>query len=85
MALTDIDEKKLSVIRRFPLETLIAAMAIAITYCIGVGYHNSEKIESLNTQMKTYLIEDRKILIQTLDNNTKALEDNSVLINKMSK
>lgn len=71
-------EKKLSIIRRYIFELLIVGL------CLFSGYLFKGQ-KDLEKTIRDYLTEDRQILIQRLDINTEAIEQNSNIIQDLNK
>ena len=69
-----IDAKKASIIRAYPLETLILILIVSVGFLTGWQYKTSAKVDDLQTEMKNYLHEDRKEGLKALDRNTSVLE-----------
>lgn len=70
----ELQENKLSVMRRYPLETLITALFMAVSVLCGYVIKNANDIENLHTKMHEYMKEDAKVMITTIENNTRAFE-----------
>jgi hypothetical protein len=69
-----IEENKLSLVRKYGLEVLVIALLFAVVILFHGQSDNATKIEVLQTEMKTYLKDDRKILIETVEENTATLK-----------
>lgn len=66
------NEKKLSLIRRYPIETLVFFLLCALAFLTGWQYQTSKKVNELQDSMKTYLYADRETLIKTVERNTES-------------
>jgi hypothetical protein len=71
----DLKEENLSIMRRYPLETLITALFLCVTVLSGVVYSNTKQIEELHEKVENHWKEDSKILLEALNRNTEALND----------
>lgn len=69
----ELNENKLSVMRKYPLETLVTAMFLAISVLTGVVYSNTKEIKELHISIETSAKEDTKVLLLALEKNTEAL------------
>lgn len=70
-----LDEKKMSIIRRYPLETLVTFILALCLFLVSWQYKTSTKVDALQNEMKSYLHEDRKALIEALNKNTDVMSD----------
>lgn len=71
-------EKKLSIIRRYIFELLIVGL------CLFSGYLFKGQ-KALEKTIRDYLTEDRQILIERLDVNTQAINQNSSIIEDLNR
>jgi hypothetical protein len=70
-----MEQQKLSLIRKYPLETLISVCIVAITTLWIKVINNETKVDNLNKEVKTYLSEDRKTLIEVVQENTSVMRE----------
>jgi hypothetical protein len=68
-----LDESQLSIMRRYPLETLITALFVCVTVLSGVVYSNNKQIEELHDRVEVYFKEDSQMMLKALQQNTDAL------------
>lgn len=69
----ELKENQLSIMRRYPLETLITALFLCIGVMTTAVYKNTQQIEELHDRMEKYQKEDSRILLSALEKNTEAL------------
>lgn len=69
----EINETKLSLMRRYPLETLITALFLCVTVLAGVVYNSNQRIEELHDNFQIFLKEDNKMLLEAMQKNTEAI------------
>lgn len=69
-------EKKLSIVRRYIFELLIVGLALFSGYL----FKGQKELES---QIRNYLVNDRQIMIERLEINTQAINQNSSVIEEM--
>lgn len=72
-----LDEKKLRILKDYPSEILVGILIISIVGLWGKMVGMESKIDGLQVEIKTYMNEDRKVLLQTLDNTTEAMKQNT--------
>lgn len=80
-----IDEHKASIIKKYPTEVLILILCFAFSCVTGWLYHTDSKVDALQVEMKTYLHEDRKVLIETLDKTNETMEKTNTIIENFNK
>lgn len=80
--LVTIDEKKVSIIRKYPLESLIYLLIGAVGFITWWQFQTAQKVDDLQKEVKTYLHEDRSKLIQAMDNNTDVMEKVIIYLSK---
>lgn len=76
-------EKKASIIRQYPLETLVLIITAACIFLTVWQFRTADKVDTLQSEMKNYLHEDRKILIETIGKSTEAVNQNSEIMKEV--
>jgi predicted Holliday junction resolvase-like endonuclease len=66
-------EQNLSLLRRYPLETLVTALFLALSVLSGVVYNHTQEIKELHRSIESSAKDDTKVLLQALEKNTEAL------------
>lgn len=70
-------EKKLSVIKKYPLETLIALLIGAVSFLTWWQFDTAKKVEQVQSELKNYLYKDRQELINSIEKNTQSVDKNT--------
>ena len=70
-----INEHKASVIRKYPMEILVALLCMSVTFLSWHQMKTDDKLDSLQGEMKGYLHDDRQTLIKSIDKNTDVMQD----------
>lgn len=67
-------EKKLNVVRHYPLEVLVFLLLVAVLTLGAWQYRTTGQVNDLQSEMKSYLYKDRETLIQALQRNNTIIE-----------
>jgi hypothetical protein len=78
--LPELKQDQLSLVRKYPLETLVTFMLVAIISIVSFVFKLSSKVDTINEKMTHYLLEDRKEMITIIERNTEAI--NKINYNK---
>lgn len=84
MDVININQEKLSLIRRYPLEILVFMLCLALSFVSAVVYQLDQKTDVLQAEFKTYLMQDNKDLRDLIHSNTEALDRNSKIMEKLT-
>lgn len=68
------NEKKLSLIRTYALEFMVALMVGAIMFLTWWQFATNKKVEVLQNEMKAYLYGDSQKMMKAIDNNTESFK-----------
>lgn len=77
-----INEHKASIIRKYPIETLVIMLAFAVSVLTFGVIQNNNKIEALHNEFNQYVKDDNKVLIETLDKTNATMEKTNMIIEK---
>jgi hypothetical protein len=70
-----LTEKKVSIIRKYPVETLVSILIAAVGFISWRQAGTEKKVDQLQVEMKGYLHEDRRELIKTLEKTNDVMTD----------
>lgn len=76
------DQKKLSIMRRYPMETMVFLLIGALAWVTWQQQMTNVKVEKNRDKIETFLNEDRSVLIKAIDNNTKVVERSNTVMEK---
>lgn len=83
MEATIIDKRKATVIRTHPIEIFVIALILAVSSLAWWTYKTNAKVESLNTEMKNYLYQDRQEMIRVLDKSNSIVDKNTDILTEL--
>ena len=75
-----INEKKLSLIKRYPMEVLVVVLLLAVVYVISRQGATENKVDKLQDEMKAYLQTDRIKTVDAIFNNTETMRNTNNLL-----
>jgi hypothetical protein len=74
------EEKKLSLLSKYPREVLMLLLIVGMTLLWKDGQDTKYKVEVLQSEMKTYLKEDGKRMLEILQENTLVMKEVKVIL-----
>lgn len=78
-----IAEKKLSLIKRYPLETMVILLLFAISFVSFRQTATERKVDNLQEEIKGYFNGDRVKLQEQLFNTNETMKNTNGLLNEM--
>lgn len=81
----ELTENKVSLIKRYPLEVLVVLLCAAVVFVVGGTLDNYNRIEKLNTEFKTHLQDDNRVMLDIIGKNTLIMQRNTEALEKINK
>lgn len=70
----ELTQEKVSIIRKYPLETLVVLLCVAIGFISAGTISNYSKIDELNVEFKAHLEKDNERMLDVIQKNTAVME-----------
>ena len=70
----ELTQEKVSIIRKYPLETLVVLLCVAICFISAGTISNYSKIDELNVEFKVHLEKDNERMLDVIQKNTAVME-----------